>query len=186
MTPTRPRAIAVNSQRCQPSASARKLNAAPELNASTRLKKPVIASCSPDGRRRRSVALATGRRRSRDAHAQPGPASVRRTRIHAGVSPGVARVERSETRGIVATATTRVSLRSTPGYGPARYAGLREAARLAGPVEVGHAAAADRRMRGIDADVGAVVPAALALGVRARRRRAIAGRVAPRRPSPPT
>ena len=39
---------------------------------------------------------------------------------------------------------------------------LRKAPRLAGAEEIGHAAPAHRRMRGIGADVGAVMPAALA------------------------
>ena len=40
-------AIAMKSQRCQPSAPAKKLNAAPELKASTRLKNDVTGHSSP-------------------------------------------------------------------------------------------------------------------------------------------
>ena len=42
-------ANAVNSQRCQPGASARKLNAAPVLNASVQFKNPGITSCGTYG-----------------------------------------------------------------------------------------------------------------------------------------
>ena len=47
MMPQAMNAIAMNIQRCQPSAPARKLNAAPALNARTRLKNDVTGISSP-------------------------------------------------------------------------------------------------------------------------------------------
>ena len=47
INPQATKAIAMNSHRCHPSAVARKLNAAPALNASTRLKNEVTIHSSP-------------------------------------------------------------------------------------------------------------------------------------------
>ncbi len=57
MTTDAATAIAANSHRCQPSAPARKLNAAPGLNASARLKKLVTTRCSPGRNAARISAL---------------------------------------------------------------------------------------------------------------------------------
>src|ERR1700687_858557 len=107
------------------------------------------------------------------------------TRLKKGVtsriSPGVnARV----THALVAR-SARSTARLTPSQRSHRPAdGLSIAALLAFALEVGDAARADRRMGGYRAYIGAVVPAALALRVRAHRdlyrERVLAGRLAHR------
>ncbi len=54
-----PKASMVKNQRCQPLWSARKLNAAPVLNTSTRSKKPVIGTSSPRRRFAITICLVT-------------------------------------------------------------------------------------------------------------------------------
>src|SRR5512135_240750 len=108
-------AMATNNGVCQPGAPARKLNAAPLLKASTRLKKPVMRRRSP-GAKLASTAHLLAWSASPN---QPAPLGIR--------------------------------------------------ARLPGAEQVRHAAPAELRMRRFGADVSPVVPAALALGVRARR-----------------
>src|SRR5262249_50819473 len=63
------------------------------------------------------------------------------------------------------SSTTISALRPSQSASP----GLGMDSRFPAAVEIGNAAAADFRVGGIRTDIGAVVPAALALGVRARR-----------------
>src|SRR5688572_32393155 len=113
------RAKAMSSGACQPGASASRLNAAPLLKASTRLKKPVTARRSP------------GANAASTAHFVRKSATI--------------------------TAAARPNQRTA----------LYMLARLARPVQVADAAPAQRLL----VHVGAVVPAALALAVRAGRYR---------------
>ena len=59
MIPQAINAIAMKSQRCQPSAPARKLKAAPALNASTRLKNDVTGISSPERNAARMTCFVT-------------------------------------------------------------------------------------------------------------------------------
>ena len=112
-------AMPAKNQRCQPSWSARKLNAAPVLYASTRLKKPVTGNASPsrnerlDPRLGGEVERRSPRRRASSQRDQPGDG---------------------------------VRERGSRDRSPRRRASG-EPARLAGAEEVGHAACAQRRMR---------------------------------------
>ena len=59
MTTEATRAIAEKNSVCQPAAEARKLNAAPLLNTSTRLKNGAMARLSPGARETSTAALET-------------------------------------------------------------------------------------------------------------------------------
>src|SRR6266498_4776436 len=118
-------AMTVNNQRCQPSAPARKLNAAPVLNASTRLANGVSASCSPGWK--------------------------------------LARIAAFVNWSAMMTTTLTTSQRHQPAEGAPVMTRSRKGSRFACAEEVRTAAAAQRRMRGVGADIRAVMPAALAL-----------------------
>src|SRR5258706_1576812 len=116
---------AMKNQRCQPPAPARKLNAAPVLYTSTRLKKGVTVNSSP-GANARVIHIFVAKSATTMARLKP---SQRAQRLPAsGMTPLLSR-----------------------------------------PVEVRRAARANRGMAGDGSDIGAIVPAALALGVRAHR-----------------
>src|SRR5258705_9320933 len=114
----------MKNQRCQPPAPARKLNAAPVLYTSTRLKKGVTVNSSP-GANARVIHIFVAKSATTMARLKP---SQRAQRLPAsGMTPLLSR-----------------------------------------PVEVRRAARANRGMAGDGSDIGAIVPAALALPVRAR------------------
>src|ERR1700674_3422741 len=118
-------AMAVKNQRCQPPASARKLNAAPELCIRTRLKKGVTSRTSPGAK-----ALST----------------------HALVAR---------------SAATTARLAASQRFQPFALAS-RMLACLARAFEVADAPGANGGVARVGTDVGAPMPAALALTVRAR------------------
>src|SRR5882672_6901386 len=168
-------AIPMNSALCQPPASARKLNAAPRLCASTRLKNGAISRTSPKRRLELIATLLAWSARARSS----ASASHGAMRFRFSGFMRTAGAHRNR-RGFARSARKSPGDSGPPGRGAARAQATArcvsdspdscEPPGLTGTVEVLHAAPANPRVIRVGVHVRAPVPAALALRVRARQR----------------